>query len=272
MSAERRSLRKSFLSARRTLITTAFMSISAQVFAHECVVLLHGLARTSSSMEPLAEQLKAEHYHVVNVDYPSREHSITELASRVIPEGVSACRKFDVDSNSAIDKKEPLQISFVTHSLGGILVRYYLKDNSIEELKRVVMLGPPNQGSQVVDELGGVPGFKAFNGPAGVQLGTVIESIPKNIGAISAETGIIAGTRSINLLLSNYLPNPDDGKVSVENARLEGMCSFLTVPVSHPYLMKNAKVIEQVILFLKTGEFSGETAENNLCKKLPGDF
>ena len=117
------------------------------------------------------------------------------------------------------------------------------------------MLGPPNKGSQVTDKLKNVPGYKLINGPAGMQLGTDLESVPVKLGRAEFEVGVIAGTRSINLILSTMLPNPDDGKVSVENTKLEGMADHITVPVSHPSIMKNEKVISQAIFFLKNGRF-----------------
>lgn len=118
------------------------------------------------------------------------------------------------------------------------------------------MLGPPNKGSQVTDKLKNVPGYKLINGPAGMQLGTDLESVPVNLERAEFEVGVIAGTRSINLILSTMLPNPDDGKVSVENTKLEGMADHITVPVSHPYIMKDARVIDQAIFFLKNGRFN----------------
>jgi hypothetical protein len=119
-----------------------------------------------------------------------------------------------------------------------------------------VMLAPPNHGSEVVDNLRDIPGFAALNGPAGLQLGTEATSVPNNLGPVTVDTAVIAGTTSINLLLSNYLPNPDDGKVSVASARLEGMCAFLTMPVSHPFIMSDEAVIEQVIRYLNSGQFT----------------
>lgn len=117
------------------------------------------------------------------------------------------------------------------------------------------MLGPPNKGSQVVDNLSNVPGYQFINGPAGLQLGTGKESLPNALGAVNYEVGVIAGTKSINLMLSQYLPNPDDGKVSVENTKLEGMKDHLTVPATHTFMMNNKKVIQQVLYFLEHGVF-----------------
>lgn len=216
--------------------------ISSRAGEQECVILLHGLARTNYSMSPLATALENAGYVTVNHDYPSTKHSINTLAEQVIPDALSLC-------------PQGAKIHFVTHSLGGILVRYYLSNNTIDNLGRVVMLGPPNKGSQVVDNLHDVPGFELINGPAGMQLGTGKFSIPKKLGPADFELGIIAGTRSINLILSTFLPNPDDGKVSVENTKLEGMADHVAIPVSHPFLMRNKKAINQVIHFLKYGAF-----------------
>lgn len=234
------------------LILLLFFSFNT--YAKECVVLLHGLARTAGAMEKMERALNEAGYIAVNIDYPSREYAIEILAPMVIPAALEKCVE---------QKATP--IHFVTHSMGGILLRYYLQDQTIANLGRVVMMGPPNQGSQVVDNLKSVPGFAAFNGPAGLQLGTGDEDIPKKLGAVNFELGVIAGTRSINWMLSRYLPNPDDGKVSVENTRVEGMCALVTVPVSHPYLMKRKKVIKQVVSFLKSGTFTGDAAQQIDC-------
>jgi len=230
------------------------MSFNSYSNSSDCVVLLHGLARTAAAMETMDQALTDAGYFTVNVDYPSRQHNVETLATMAIPPALAKCRA----------EKAPV-IHFVTHSMGGILLRQYTKDNKIAGLGRVVMMGPPNQGSQVVDKLKNVPGFEAFNGPAGMQLGTAADDLPKRLGAVKFELGVIAGTSSINLLLSNYLPNPDDGKVSLENTKVAGMCALVSVSVSHPFLMKRKKVITQVLHFLQNGNFTGERAEQFAC-------
>jgi pimeloyl-ACP methyl ester carboxylesterase len=214
----------------------------------DCVVLLHGLARTNKSMTAMQARLVREGFQVVNYDYPSRKYPIEELTDRFLPLALAQCAQASRSSECG-------KIHFVTHSLGGILVRQYLKHHRLPQLHRVVMLGPPNHGSQVVDKLGGLPGFNRYNGPAGMQLGTSNADIPARLGPADFEVGIIAGTRSINWFLSLFLPNPNDGKVSVENTKLAGMKDHIQIPVSHPFLMRNPKAIGYTLKFLKTGSF-----------------
>lgn len=220
----------------------AFSFVSIEVFGSDCMILLHGLARSSSSMSKMEKALIEAGYHVVNADYPSRKNNIQTLAKDTVPKAISQCAGNEY-------------IHFVTHSMGGILVRQYLSQKRIENLKHVVMLGPPNQGSEVVDKIKNVPGFKALNGPAGLQLGTDDKSVPNSLGPATFNLGIIAGNRTMNPIMSLMLPNPDDGKVSVARTKLEGMNDHITMPVTHTFMMKNKKVIAQVLHFLEHDEF-----------------
>jgi pimeloyl-ACP methyl ester carboxylesterase len=218
---------------------------SSQEDGEECVILLHGLARTKYSMNKMERRLTAAEYQVINFDYPSRKHTIEELADKIIPEAIELCRSH----NSG-------KVHFVTHSLGGIILRYYLQQHKIPDLGKVVMLSPPNKGSEVVDKLKNNFLFKALNGPAGGQLGTEETSIPIILGKADFELGVITGDRSINFINSSLIPGDDDGKVSVERAKVEGMRDFLLIHTSHPFIMKNNEAIEQTINFLKKGKFS----------------
>jgi pimeloyl-ACP methyl ester carboxylesterase len=209
----------------------------------DSVILLHGLARSDKSMNKLQQALLQKGYRVHNVSYASTHNNIKQLAEEAIGPALKLC---------------PVEhsIHFVTHSLGGILVRQYLLHHEIENLGRVVMLGPPNKGSEVIDKLRDFPGFRFIHGEAGLELGTGESSVPNKLGAANFDLGIIAGTRSVNLILSRMIPGTNDGKVSVERTRLEGMHDHLQMKVTHPFMMRNAKVIEQVIHYLESGRFS----------------
>ncbi|HEX3890463.1 MAG TPA: alpha/beta hydrolase [Verrucomicrobiae bacterium] len=187
-------------------------------------------------------------YKVRNVDYPSRSATIEKLADDAIGKAVSDCQR---DGATKID--------FVTHSLGGILVRSYLAQHAIQNLGRVVMLAPPNQGSEVVDKLGWLFLFKWINGPAGNELGTDTNSTPNKLGAANFPLGIIAGDRSINWINSFLIPGSDDGKVSVERTKLAGMTGHIVIHATHPFIMKNREAIRQTIQFLRAGNFDHAT-------------
>jgi hypothetical protein len=225
----------------------ATVAISLPAFsAPEEVILLHGLCRTSRSMAKMEHALTEAGYQVKNVDYPSRTASVQQLADDAIGNAVADCRR-----DGAV------RIDFVTHSLGGILVRSYLARHSIPSLGRVVMLAPPNQGSEVVDRLGGLFLFKWINGPAGSELGTGANSTPNRLGPATFPVGIIAGDRSINWINSLLIPGRDDGKVSVERTRLAGMSDHIVIHTAHPFVMRNREAIRQTIQFLRTGGFDG---------------
>ena len=224
-----------------------------------CVVLLHGLARTSASMRPLAEAIAARGTPAVGIDYPSRAFPVAALAPEAVGLGLRACRATGAR-----------RIDAVTHSMGAILLRRAFAREAPPDLGRVVMLAPPNAGSEVVDALGDVPGFAALNGPAGLELGTGPDAVPARLGSTSLDVGIVSGSRSINPLLSLLLPNPDDGKVSAARTRLDGMCGWLPVAATHPLMMRKPSVVEETIAWLETGRFSSAAAEYPPCPARAG--
>jgi len=211
----------------------------------ECVVLLHGLARTSLSMAHLARSLAEDGYRVANIDYPSRDYPIEELAPMAVEAGIAEC-----------DAGGPIRVvHFVTHSLGGILVRYYYAHHEPGRLGRVVMLAPPNQGSHAADAMRDVPGFEWLNGPAGFQLGKGPESVPLSLPAPAFEFAVIAGDRTIDPVTSAVLEDPDDGRVSVSDTRLDGMRDFRVIDASHAFIMQDGEAIRLARNFLDHGSF-----------------
>ena len=208
------------------------------------VVVLHGLARTKYSMYFLGAYLRRQGFLVINAGYPSRKQEIEQLAKSCIPPAIDALRR-----------QGATQIHFVTHSMGGILVRAFLRTERLPELGRVVMLSPPNQGSELVDHLSRYRWFRSFFGPAGCQLGTSSSSVPLQLGEISFPTGIITGNRSFRVLSGRFFPGLSDGKVSVERAQIPGMSDFFIVPCGHSCIMNHRNVWEQVMSFLESGRF-----------------
>ena len=209
-----------------------------------CIVLLHGLARTDVSLAVMEQVFTARGYEVVNQPYPSTDQAIPILAEQTVPVAVDKCRRTPVH--------------FVAHSMGNILIRYWFRIETPKALGHVVMLGPPNQGSELVDRLSAVEVFGLLNGPAGLQLGTGPEGWPRRLPPVTYPVGVVAGNYTLNPLFSSLIPGPDDGKVSVASTVVAGMRDHLVLPVTHTFMMNNPRVIAETMHFIEFGRFNAE--------------
>jgi triacylglycerol esterase/lipase EstA (alpha/beta hydrolase family) len=251
-----RSLRRLLLAASGLVVlgigiasATASKTLETSATAAETdvehVALLHGLGRSARSMRPFEQPLAEAGYRVHNIDYPSRQQSPEELVASVAQDLERCCA-------------DAQRLHFVTHSMGGILLRAYLAEHPRPGLGRVVMLAPPNGGSEYVDVAGNWKLFAHLLGPTAQQLGTNPESLPNRLPPPAFELGVIAGTASINPFGAMVFEGENDGTVSVRSTQLSGMRDFLELDVSHTFIVRNDEVARQTIAFLRTGAFQRE--------------
>jgi hypothetical protein len=210
----------------------------------DCVVLLHGIGMQGYVMKRIETALTAQGYRVVNVSYPSRDQPFEKLAGEYLPRQLQAH-----------DVARAPRLNFVTHSMGSLLVRKLLQDARPANLGRVVMIGPPNHGSTAADEAQQYALLSEFMGENLARLGTGDNSIVSTLGPADFEVGIIAGEVAINPVFGGVLTGKNDGAVTVESAKLEGMRDFIVVPYSHTVMLWRDEVIQQTIAFLAEGHF-----------------
>lgn len=210
------------------------------------VVLLHGLGRSEMAMLLLESELTRTGFNVYNIGYPSRKQAPDELVA-FVGEAIDACCR---------DSRQ--RVHFVGHSLGALLIRAYLAAEHPANLGRVVLLGPPNGGTELADGDAQDPissELLARAGPAARTLHTGPDSFASSLPPPTYPVGIIAGTRD-NLLSNRWLPVPNDGMVSLDSTRLDGMTDFITFDVSHWELRNDRAVAAQVVEFLLNGAFA----------------
>ena len=212
----------------------------------ERVVLLHGLLREPRAMRPIASRLVDEGYRVHNLGYPSTDESPDEIVSR-LDAAIQAC---------CLAAASPLH--FVTHSLGGVVARAYLAEHAPPQLGRVVMLAPPNQGSPLVDRFGSDWWFRHLLGPTAADLGSDPRSLPNRLPPPTYPLGIIAGRHALASMTMGRLLGENDGVVSVDDTRVEGMTDFLIVRTGHVQIRRNDLVADETVHFLRHGRFQTE--------------
>ncbi len=234
------------------------LGMTATAAAADTVILLHGLGRTRWSMSALASALSREGYRVINLSYPSRTVPLESLARDWLPQQLAAHGLAPSPASPTAPR-----LHFVTHSMGGILVRLWLRDcGAPANLGRIVMLAPPNAGSELTDRLNAFPPFRWFTGANGHRLGTTATDLPSALGPwpaspcpSSSQLGIIAADRSLNPLFSAILPGPDDGKVTVARTHLTGEAAHLVLPFTHTWLAWHRTTARHIATFLVSGHF-----------------
>lgn len=209
----------------------------------DAVVLLHGIGRTKASMEEMAGEFQKNGYRVLNLDYKSRDYSITQLTDDIHAE------------IKAFNKGAKKKLHFVGYSMGGLVARAYIKRHRPRNLGRVVVMGSPNKGSEVADFMRDTLAYQSVYGPAGQEL-TTKQDYDRLLGKVTYELGSIAGDRSIDPVSSWVLINgTDDGKVSIESTKVKGMKDHIVLHAAHTFMMSNDEAIKQSHYFIEHGKF-----------------
>jgi len=228
----------------------------APAAARELVVVLHGLNVTHHTMGRLARAFVAAGFDVANRTYPSRTMPFERIATEWLP-------RLLAKHNAGAARR----VHFVTHSLGGIITRLWLREcGAPPNMGRVVMIAPPNQGSEVPDHFRGggkaLRSFFEFVASANAsRLGTDDESLPRKLSRsrekfpAGVELGVIAGNRPLNPLFLSWFTGENDGTVSVASTRLAGMRDHIVMPHSHTGIIQRRAVAEQALRFLREGKF-----------------
>ncbi|MDA1016237.1 MAG: alpha/beta fold hydrolase [Planctomycetota bacterium] len=203
------------------------------------VVMIHGILRSSRSFKKMQQPLIDAGYTTIGFDYPSTRVEIEDSAEFL---------HSVIESLDGID-----EINFVVHSMGGLLVRSYLSKHNDKRIKRMVMLGVPNNGANLADIFKGNVLFRTVMGPAGQQLVEDPQGLIKKLPIPEFEFAIIAGGRNTETGFNPFVPGDDDGTVAVESAKLPGCADFAIVNALHSFLMGNEQSIKMTINFFKHG-------------------
>lgn len=215
----------------------------------DIVVLIHGLGRSPRSLLALRFWLWRAGYKVISVSYPSRRVTVQTAVDQWLKPALAKLRL-----------TKGTRVHFVTHSLGGILFRAWAENRDPSfPLGRTVMLGPPNQGSEVLAELGHSPWLRRFLGPVIHELGVDETSTPRRLGAVPPGTGVIMGNKPVISLFRDLLGPESDGIVTVAGGWVAGQADFMVTQADHTFMMWRPRVLRAVERFLKEGAFISHT-------------
>ena len=228
------------------VLATAFVltpahAADSDTASAEVVVLLHGLGRNNTAMWRLAGRLEDAGYDVHRVGYQSFKATPEEMIESITAQIDECCAN------------ETRRVHFVGHSLCGLLIRAYLAEQRPPELGRTVLIGTPNNGTEMADHFKDHKLVELLL-PTATELGTDADSLPNRLPQPDYPVGIIAGVVDSELS-EHFFPGPNDGMVPVASTRLENMADFIEIDTGHSMMRYDEDVALQVIHFLERGRF-----------------
>ncbi len=226
----------------KTSLIFIFLLIFKIISATQLIFLIHGINSSPKDFKKMETAFKSYDYKVINFGYHSKVYTVNQIADNFLKRKIASVSQNDT-------------INFITHSLGAIVLRAYLRDNKPKNIGKIVMIAPPNQGSEVANFFKDFFLYKIFYHKSGASLsynGIKKLALPN---CDNYFCGIIAGTHTQLPFFSIFIKGEDDGKISVERTKLKGMKDFITLPYPHDTILKKQETIIQCKEFIKNGKF-----------------
>ena len=238
------------------------------------LVLLHGIYGKSSDMESIAQNFK-DNYRIINIQYPTTKETAEEISDLYIEPNIENIKEqifsenfhkkignqyYEIAENSnKINKNfnQNIKINFVAHSMGTGILRYYLKENPLENLGKVVFISPPSHGSHLAD-VPFVDKLPSMLGKVVPQFSTKKDSFVNQLGEPDYNYMILIGNKTNNLLYSMIIRGKDDGMVPLKTAKMRSDNFKIIENTTHTSILKDRRTMKEISEFLKNSDLNKE--------------
>ena len=238
------------------------------------LVLLHGIYGKSSDMESIAQNFK-DNYRIINIQYPTTKETAEEISDLYIEPNIENIKEqifsenfhkkignqyYEIAENSnKINKNfnQNIKINFVAHSMGTGILRYYLKENPLENLGKVVFISPPSHGSHLAD-VPFVDKLPSMLGKVVPQFSTKKDSFVNQLGEPDYDYMILIGNKTNNPLYSMIIRGKDDGMVPLKTAKMKSDNFKIIENTTHTSILKDRRTMKEISEFLKNSDLNKE--------------
>ena len=238
------------------------------------LVLLHGIYGKSSDMESIAQNFK-DNYRIINIQYPTTKETAEEISDLYIEPNIENIKEqifsenfhkkienqyYEIAENSnKINKNfnQNVKINFVAHSMGTGILRYYLKENPLENLGKVVFISPPSHGSHLAD-VPFVDKLPSMLGKVVPQFSTKKDSFVNQLGEPDYDYMILIGNKTNNPLYSMIIRGKDDGMVPLKTAKMKSDNFKIIENTTHTSILKDKRIMKEISEFFKSSDLNKE--------------
>lgn len=238
------------------------------------LVLLHGIYGKSSDMESIAQNFK-DNYRIINIQYPTTKETAEEISNLYIEPNIENIKEqifsenfhkkienqyYEITENSnKINKNfnQNIKINFVAHSMGTGILRYYLKENPLENLGKVVFISPPSHGSHLAD-VPFVDKLPSMLGKVVPQFSTKKDSFVNQLGEPDYDYMILIGNKTNNPLYSMIIRGKDDGMVPLKTAKMKSDNFKIIENTTHTSILKDKRTMKEISEFFKSSDLNKE--------------